>query len=487
MHLLTRNTFDIQCSSSDFGKEVQNQLGALLEKEFYPKLDHLFQKYDQETTVWNIDLLEIDIEKIEKKNWKEEIVRRSLLQIEEYLKLCKPLSVGDHSQLTDDFPMNRESARNSVISVEQKAAILVFHFLKTGILEGNTISKDLKIIFEQIHINEDFVNNLILLFRQNNQSMIRWIFSVPKNIREKINEIVFDDYKISETLLEEVIRTKKSADRNILSIAEKITTVHQQSLWLEFLQWMNYMVSETKDQELYIRQFLMQSGEYWNISETEIKVLLSYLVESKNNFKPETVHFHQSVIEKIEHTDQSVNQKEPEKEPVHHTLNKNNFIDNAGLVILHPFLKTLFEKSGLYEHDNWKTEVSVQKAVLLTQYLVTGKDEIQENELLLNKILCGYDTGKVINTHLEITDEEKELCKDLLEAVLEHWTVMSKSSVAALQETFLQRNARLEEIRENSFELWVEEKGFDILLGQLPWGIGMIKTPWMEEFLLCNW
>lgn len=487
MHLLTRNTFDIQCSSTGFGKEVQNQLGALLEKEFYPKLDYLFQQYDQETAVWNIDLLEINIESIEKKNWKEEIVRQSLLQIEEYLKLYKPLNIESHSQLTDDFPLNRESAGNSLISVEQQAAILVFRFLKTGILEQNTISKDLKTIFEHIHINEDFVKSLILLFRQNNQSIIRWLFSVPKNVREKINEIVFDDFKISEILLEEVIRTKKSADKNILSIAEKIKTVHQQSLWLEFLQWMNDMVSETKDQELYIRQFLLQSGEYWNISETEIKALLSYLVESKNNFKPGTAHFHQSVIEKIEKKDQSVNQKEQEKVPVRNDLNKNSFIDNAGLIILHPFFKALFEKSGLYENDSWKTEVSVQKAVLLTQYLVTGKDEIQENELLLNKILCGYDTGKVINTQLEITDKEKELCKDLLEAVLEHWTVMGKSSVAALQETFLQRNARLEEIRENSFELWVEEKGFDILLDQLPWGIGMIKTPWMEEFLVCNW
>ncbi|MBB6369159.1 contractile injection system tape measure protein [Chryseobacterium shigense] len=487
MHLLTRNTFDIQCASSDFGKEVQNQLGALLEKEFYPKLDHLFQKYDQKNKVWNIDFLNVNIEKIEKKNWKEEIVRQSLLQIEEYLKLYKPVSIENHYQLTDDFALNRESAENSLISVEQQAIILIFRFLKTGTLEENTISKDLKTILEQINFTEDFINNLILLFRQNNQSIIRWIFSVPKNVREKINEFVFDDFKISETFLEDLIRTKKAVDKNILSIAQKIKTVHQQSLWLEFLQWMNWMVSETNEQELYIRQFLVQSEEYWNISETEIKILLSYFIESKNNFKPGTVRFHQSVIEKIESKDQFVNQKKLEKEPVHHNVSKNNFIENAGLVILHPFLKTLFEKSNLYEHDSWTTEISVQKAVLLTQYLVTGKDEIQENELLLNKILCGYDTGKVINTQLEITDEEKELCKDLLEAVLEHWSVMGKSSVAALQETFLQRNARLEEIRENSFELWVEEKGFDILLDQLPWGIGMIKTPWMGEFLLCNW
>ncbi|NJM79638.1 MAG: hypothetical protein HC854_08570 [Flavobacterium sp.] len=51
----------------------------------------------------------------------------------------------------------------------------------------------------------------------------------------------------------------------------------------------------------------------------------------------------------------------------------------------------------------------------------------------------------------------------------------------------MQREAKLELVKENEFELWVEDKGVDILLEQLPWGIGMIQTPWMENYLNCHW
>jgi len=41
--------------------------------------------------------------------------------------------------------------------------------------------------------------------------------------------------------------------------------------------------------------------------------------------------------------------------------------------------------------------------------------------------------------------------------------------------------------KEDLIELWVEQKGVDILMAQIPWGIGMIKTPWMKRFLECHW
>jgi hypothetical protein len=91
----------------------------------------------------------------------------------------------------------------------------------------------------------------------------------------------------------------------------------------------------------------------------------------------------------------------------------------------------------------------------------------------------------VINTKLKITKKDKQKCHSLLTAILEYWKPMNNSSIEALQETFLQRNGKLEQA--GSYELWIEERGYDILLAQLPWGITMIKTPWMEEYLTCNW
>jgi hypothetical protein len=122
----------------------------------------------------------------------------------------------------------------------------------------------------------------------------------------------------------------------------------------------------------------------------------------------------------------------------------------------------------------------------LTQFLITGLLDFNENEMILNKTLCGSDVVSEINTKLKISKKEKEQCQSLLQAILEHWSVMKDSSIEALRETFLQRNGKLV-FNESRIELWVEQKGVDILLSQLPWGIGMIRTPWMEEYLTVNW
>ena len=78
MHLLQQNTFEVQCSSQHFGKELHQQLGNLLEKEFYPKLEALFQQYDDQNHTWSIDLLELELHPMNRHNWKTELINQSL-------------------------------------------------------------------------------------------------------------------------------------------------------------------------------------------------------------------------------------------------------------------------------------------------------------------------------------------------------------------------------------------------------------------------
>ena len=57
--------------------------------------------------------------------------------------------------------------------------------------------------------------------------------------------------------------------------------------------------------------------------------------------------------------------------------NDNLYVDNAGLVILWPFLFQLFNKLNLVSKKEFKDDDSLQKAIILTQYLCTGRDEIK--------------------------------------------------------------------------------------------------------------
>ena len=166
------------------------------------------------------------------------------------------------------------------------------------------------------------------------------------------------------------------------------------------------------------------------------------------------------------------------------------YIQNAGLVILHPFLSAFFNHIGLTDDENnFKDEASHQKAVLISQYLVTGEIEIAEETLALNKLLCGYPFDDPITRELQLSDDEKAETRDLLNQVMQAWKmngVPVNTSIEGLQQSFLQRSGKLVQ-KENDWMLQVEQRPFDIVLASLPWGIGIIKNKWMRGMLWVEW
>ena len=68
-----------------------------------------------------------------------------------------------------------------------------------------------------------------------------------------------------------------------------------------------------------------------------------------------------------------------------------------------------------------------------------------------------------------------------------YWTVLMSTSPDGLREGFLQREGKLTLSDHGNWKLRVEQKSIDILLGYLPWGISMVKLPWMENLLVVEW
>jgi hypothetical protein len=168
------------------------------------------------------------------------------------------------------------------------------------------------------------------------------------------------------------------------------------------------------------------------------------------------------------------------------TDKKQIFIHNAGLVILHPFLPALFELLELTKENAWVSEESIQTALQVTEYLVSGKEEWAEFDIPLNMILCGMEHEEVPESISRLTEKMKEACSALLEDVIEHWSALKSTGIEVLRETFLMRPAKLSET-DNGWLLQVEQRTIDILLGRLPWGIGVIRTPWMKKMLHVEW
>ena len=161
-------------------------------------------------------------------------------------------------------------------------------------------------------------------------------------------------------------------------------------------------------------------------------------------------------------------------------------IQNAGLIILWPFFFRLFDKCGFIIDKEFKDEESLQKGILLTQYLVTGSTEFNENELILNKILCGAPQFMNVDVTLEVDDVYLDLCESLLKGVLKNWEKLSNSSVETLRETFLIREGILRPV-ELDYKLNVIKGTFDMLIETIPWNISIIQTTFMKNKISVDW
>lgn len=162
------------------------------------------------------------------------------------------------------------------------------------------------------------------------------------------------------------------------------------------------------------------------------------------------------------------------------------YINNAGIVILHPFLPELFNTLNLYVENNWVSELSQHTAVHILQYLATGSDEFPEFNLSLNKIICGMEPGEVLKAVDPISEETKNECDKLLQFVIHHWSALKNTGIEALREAFLQRFGKLTKV-DHGWCLQVEPKAMDVLLGRLPWGISTARLPWMKGLLFTDW
>lgn len=160
-------------------------------------------------------------------------------------------------------------------------------------------------------------------------------------------------------------------------------------------------------------------------------------------------------------------------------------IQNAGIVVLMPFFKMLFNYNNLLDEDNFKDERAKIKAIQLLQYLALGATDASR-ELTIYKILVGMSPDEQLTKFEQLKSVEKKECDMLLTSAIKNWKALKNTSVAGLRTSFLSRPGKLT-FRENSWQIRVERKGLDILLDQLPWSISAIQLPWLTYVLYIEW
>ncbi|HUG26161.1 contractile injection system tape measure protein [Piscinibacter sp.] len=162
------------------------------------------------------------------------------------------------------------------------------------------------------------------------------------------------------------------------------------------------------------------------------------------------------------------------------------FVANAGMVLAAPYLQRLLTTLGLLKDGAFVNPQAAERAVHLLQFMVTGATDPPEPQLVLNKLLCGLDLNTPVPRKLVPTPAERSAVEGMLQAMIDHWTIIGRTSIAGLRESFLQREGRLE-LRDDAWRLLVEPRPFDMLLDQLPWGYATLKYAWMERVIHVDW
>ena len=171
---------------------------------------------------------------------------------------------------------------------------------------------------------------------------------------------------------------------------------------------------------------------------------------------------------------------------VSNDLKDSIYINNAGMIIIWPFLSTLYSKLGLLNGKSFIDDYSLQKAILMLHYIVFEDDNFEEPNLILNKILCGASPDFFVDTSVSLNEMEKRIGDQLLTAVTKNWEKLDNTSARGLRESFLKREGIIKK-NENNYTLIVEGKPFDMLLKTIPWNIMMIQTSFMDIRLLIEW
>lgn len=162
------------------------------------------------------------------------------------------------------------------------------------------------------------------------------------------------------------------------------------------------------------------------------------------------------------------------------------YVDNAGLILLWPFLGSLFEHLGWLDGQAFAEPASTHRAVALTHYLAVGESRLAEYQVLLNKILCGVDLDDVLDIGPPLQSEEMEAADGLLDAALGHGPLWKTLSHDGLRSAFLQRSGALS-VRDDHWLLRVERQTHDVIIDRLPWSWQWVRLPWMLGNLHVEW
>ncbi|KID56767.1 hypothetical protein JF50_12725 [Pseudoalteromonas luteoviolacea] len=161
--------------------------------------------------------------------------------------------------------------------------------------------------------------------------------------------------------------------------------------------------------------------------------------------------------------------------------------DDAGVVLLWPFLEILFTKLELLitaesGQITFADLAAQQKAhALLCQ--LAGIEANSAETYVINALLGLELDHEFDEETLVIDSEAQDELHTLIKAAINRWEALKDMPIDAFRHMFLQRRGEVK-LTANGVSIVVENKPQDVLLMKLPWGLGIVQLPWLDTDLI---
>jgi hypothetical protein len=166
------------------------------------------------------------------------------------------------------------------------------------------------------------------------------------------------------------------------------------------------------------------------------------------------------------------------------------YVDDAGLVMLWPFIERGFLRAGLMpeRERRFMSAEAQQQGVLMLSWLALEDPAPPEFILPLAKLLCGLSPEAPCASEPPLAPACMDEGRRLLAATIGHAPLLQPMTVPAFRAAFLRRRGVLS-VRAGSWLLQVErqEQEQDRPLDHLPWSWTWLRLPWMPDALQVEW
>lgn len=423
-HLIRKQVITLQLDAGQNAFSIQQQARDYYYLHIAPVLEKLFEELSSENEIVQIEKLEIDLGDLGWKNDRFTLDNDSLYRVLKQ-SLSKTLSASGNRSYPDAVVSYRTPEENSCLQW--------LYYMENGVLPWEVQTTDAKWLQQILHQ-----------------------LAIDHVLIQKTRKLIIDNPRFLARLVRE------HQEVFLQQMAEVITAKRQPDLIEMVHQLVNQQKADVDSPPRTKKQIWGDILKHFSSGETEVELQEILLIEKKLIPQPVVSINKQTILEGI-------------------------FCPYAGLVLLHPFFRHLFNHLLLLEDGMFRNNASREKAALLLYFIATGKTEAKDYELVVPKALCGMQLHEVVQEEtFLLTEAEQEEALNMMHAAIGQWAIIHNTSPDGLREGFLIREGKLL-IKDNGIEFIVESNAIDVLLNHLPWNLSLIHFPWLNKLIRVEW